>query len=498
MHDARARPKPHGTETQKYARVLQHDLLDGKEVSVAQALEACGGSNSLFGLGRFQWMLLGMSILMNLSIMGLVLLLSFVLDDVAFFFGLDTHENALQLSLLDSTVYFGWLTGASLLGEMADSHGRKRTMILSSIGVCAAGLLSAASGGIYLLGFLRFLLGCAVGGGESTCFILVAEYCTSSSRAFANLIFQSGGSLGVAFLALTGHSFLANRSPLSHDGWRGLTLVVSTPVLLMLALSPWLPETPQWFLAQGRDHEAWLALKRSARVNRVYDLPDHVPLVVGETAAVGHGAGSGGSQSGGLLQGRLRCTTLLSWLLWFTCGMTYWGMTEQAGQSDGADGGLDKYWALACSGLLEIPGNFACFVGMDRFGRRTTVVTSLSISAASFFIMLTPLPAGLLSFVGMLAKFCVACSFSGAYGWTAELFPSTLRGRAMGTCSSAARLGGMLAPLVVVALAELHEAIPSVVFGIMSALTAVAAMKLRETKEGLGASQPEMKTMEQH
>ena len=28
----------------------------------------------------------------------------------------------------------------------------------------------------------------------------------------------------------------------------------------------------------------------------------------------------------------------------------------------------------------------------------------------------------------------------------------------MGTCSSAARLGGMLAPLVVVALAELHEA----------------------------------------
>ena len=27
---------------------------------------------------------------------------------------------------------------------------------------------------------------------------------------------------------------------------------------------------------------------------------------------------------------------------------------------------------------------------------------------------------------------------------------------------------------------------------------AQAAMKLRETKEGLGASQPEMKTMEQH
>ena len=38
--------------------MLQHDLLDGGEVSVAQALEACGGSNSLFGLGRFQWMLL--------------------------------------------------------------------------------------------------------------------------------------------------------------------------------------------------------------------------------------------------------------------------------------------------------------------------------------------------------------------------------------------------------------------------------------------------------
>jgi OCT family organic cation transporter-like MFS transporter 4/5 len=50
--------------------------------------------------------------------------------------------------------------------------------------------------------------------------------------------------------------------------------------------------------------------------------------------------------------------------------------------------------------------------------------------------------------VALLGKFAVAASFGVIYLYSAELFPTEVRNVAMGVATMGARLGGMLAPIV--------------------------------------------------
>lgn len=50
--------------------------------------------------------------------------------------------------------------------------------------------------------------------------------------------------------------------------------------------------------------------------------------------------------------------------------------------------------------------------------------------------------------IAMLAKIAMAGCFAVIYNFTAELFPTVVRNSAVGLCSMAARLGGMLTPQI--------------------------------------------------
>lgn len=141
------------------------------------------------------------------------------------------------------------------------------------------------------------------------------------------------------------------------------------------------------------------------------------------------------------------------------------------------------------SGAIEVPAYILCFWGMDGIGRRATVIVCLMGICACTAIELVPLlstrrvPTLMVWMSGVLAKGFISAGFSCAYCWCAELFPAPVRGRAMGSCSAAARLGSMCAPIVVVALVEFHESIPALVFGALSFLTAIATTQLQESAD---------------
>ena len=558
-------------------RIRPADVFsEGGTCEVNDALEASSGSSSgsgCCGLGRFQCMLIGASVLLNISVMSLVLIFSLVLGDVAFAFSLDVHEDSVVLSFLGASMYLGWLVGAFFWGSIADSHGRRLTYIWTTVLLVGSGMSAAFCHSLSQLAVLRFASGFACGGAESVAFILLCEFCPPDSRSYANLIFQCGGSVGVAYLGWAGSLMLEDvvagataesqeqHHATLHAGWRRLDMLAAAPATALLLLSYFLPESPQYLLSQGKPREAWLALKASALVNGVAaaELPSELTLTMVKGSAAGHGHGGGGGgredeaeggaeqQQQSLLGPGLRMTTLICWLMWCSCGLVYYGLTEQAGHEDtteevaavavavgydkagtprrwlseaatsattaaysavlgGSDGqgGSDivdqgsaaataaaaaavstggghggqhgsssssssssRYWSLAVSGLLEVPAYTAIYYGMDYFGRRATMVCSLSgIGVCSAFLLLAPmtLRAGR-EIAPHVSKGLISGAFSCAYCWTAELFPAAVRGRAMGTCSAAARLGSMGAPFVVVALAQIHDAIPSIVFG---------------------------------
>jgi MFS family permease len=334
------------SEEPKAAAAARSRLTEGGTCELAYALQVTSGARTIGGLGRFQWLLLLASYFMNTSVMALTLLFSLVLEDVAFSLNLDIHEDSFELSMLETAVYFGWFVGAYMWGGVADSHGRRVTFIMTLALLAGAGMGSGLCRNIYELATARFVTGFAIGGAESVCFILLSEYSAPEARSFGNLIFQCGGSVGVAYLGLCGSMVLGQREAGvseaimhgHHASWRHLQVLVAAPATLLLLLYTFLPETPQWHLSRGETREAWALLKASGETNGVLGLPAEVTLVMtsgGADTGGGHGGGGGGGLGcGELLVAQQRKTTLLCWFLWGSCGLIYYGLTEQAGHNE--------------------------------------------------------------------------------------------------------------------------------------------------------------------
>ena len=124
-------------------------------------------------------------------------------------------------------------------------------------------------------------------------------------------------------------------------------------------------------------------------------------------------------------------------------------------------------------------GFFCELLGRRRVMLMTLVSTGVCCIALSLAGDMAAQPGWrALSFV---AKFGAALAFSSVYVWTAELFPTDVRTVAFGLCNVIARVGGILAP-VVVQLSSITAMLPSLIFGALSLTGAVICLTLPETK----------------
>ena len=68
----------------------------------------------------------------------------------------------------------------------------------------------------------------------------------------------------------------------------------------------------------------------------------------------------------------------------------------------------------------------------------------------------------------LIGKFGVSSSLAVMFVYTAELFPTSMRNTAVGTCSLFARIGGMLAPQVVSLGSLCFQSLPLGIMGVTS------------------------------
>jgi OCT family organic cation transporter-like MFS transporter 4/5 len=82
--------------------------------------------------------------------------------------------------------------------------------------------------------------------------------------------------------------------------------------------------------------------------------------------------------------------------------------------------------------------------------------------------------------LALLGKLSLAASFAVVYIHSGEIFPTTLRPTAMGLVGVGARLGGILAPFIVM-LGDSWPNLQFTVFGVLSLLAGLANLQLPET-----------------
>ena len=141
----------------------------------------------------------------------------------------------------------GILVGALSAGPIGDRFGR-RPLLLASLTIFGlASLLSATANSIATLSLWRFFTGIGIGGGFSGAAALTGDYAPHRLRATMIMATFTGAPLG-GFL---GGQIVAVL--LAHYDWPVIFILGGVfPLVLVLALALWLPESPR-FLARKQN-----------------------------------------------------------------------------------------------------------------------------------------------------------------------------------------------------------------------------------------------------
>ena len=356
------------------------------------------------------------------------------------------------VAVLPFAALSGTVVGSFVWGWLADIYGRRATILLSSVMFIGTSICGAMPDFWWNVG-MCFLMGAAAGGMLPVAYALLAEIMPTKHRGWALVLVGGIGAVGGYFAA----SVLA--AWLQPDwGWRIMWFLNLPTGLLLIALSPLLPESARFLQHIGRIDEARDVLARfGAMVRSTSDTQpeareghSHLPPVdrqhLGVTIALTLAALSWGLVNFGLL-------------LWLP------GALVAEGRSVEAAGAL-----IAKSTVIAAPTVLISVWLYSRWSTQKSLALMLGITALGLFGFLLR-GAGvswLADPIAPLALLIVGSSgvISIILPYTAENYPLRIRGRATGWIAGCSKLGGLLAQgLSVAALAP--------PFGVAAALIGV-------------------------
>ena len=151
--------------------------------------------------------------------------------------------------------FAGLFLGTAFLGFLADRFGRRLIFTVSLLWYMGASAVMAFQSDAFHLDLWRFLAGLGVGVELVTIDTYIAEIVPKAfrGRAFAlNQIVQFLAIPVVAFLAW----LLVPEKPFGFDGWRIVVLIGSLGAGVVWWIRLSVPESPRWLARQGRIDEA--------------------------------------------------------------------------------------------------------------------------------------------------------------------------------------------------------------------------------------------------
>ncbi len=161
------------------------------------------------------------------------------------------------VALLPFCALVGTALGSFIWGVLADLYGRRATILLVSavmfIGTSICGAMPSFNWNLLMC----FLMGVSAGGMLPVAYALLAEIMPTRHRGWSLVVVGGVGTVG-GYLAASGLSAL-----LQPDfGWRIMWLLNLPSGLILIALSPLIPESARFLQQMGRVTEARQVLAR--------------------------------------------------------------------------------------------------------------------------------------------------------------------------------------------------------------------------------------------
>jgi AAHS family 4-hydroxybenzoate transporter-like MFS transporter len=326
----------------------------------------------------------------------------------------------------------GIMVGALSAGPIGDRVGRKPLLLASLTIFGLASLASAFADSLLFLTVARFFTGLGIGGAFPGAATLTGDYAPRRYRATMIMATFTGAPVG---------GFICGQLAgvlLPSFGWPSVYIVGGiVPLLLVVALALWLPESPRFLATKGN-----LTPRETALLQRLDIRP-------GQSAATIDVAS--GNPIKMLFGEGYALQTVLLWVIFFCSLMNlflfaYWlpevlhlgGMTPAEAARASSYRDLGAIFAVVYLGLL-----------IDRHGPERAL--ALHYAAGIVFIgaiALFAMPYLLLSVVIFFSGMTIIGSQTGANATAGKLYPARMRTSGIGWALGIGRLGGIAAPVL--------------------------------------------------
>ena len=378
---------------------------------------------------------------------------------------LNPYAHALPVGLYPLSGIVGTMLGSFLWGWLGDRIGRRSSILLAAILFIASATCGAMPQ--YWMNLLCcFVMGLAAGGMLPIGFALVSETIPRRHRGWMMVVI--GSNILTAFLLV---SWLASTVASSaHFGWRLLWLVGLPTGMLLIGLNHWIPESPRYLLERGRDEEARAVMRRYGAV-----LVEEVPEVATRQELA--------TSWRDLFSRTFLGLTAAIVVLGLSIGATQYGF-QQWMPSNLERLGFSAERASALIRNATIVGFPFCLPVALLYhwwgSKKTTLsVTALIVAGLAAFVLLGNKATGnqALIFVLLVIPVWGANVLNAVLAaYTAEVYPTAIRGRGSGLSAGATKAGGVaILGLVLIAFAA-----PSIrmtaALGAVPMLCAVAAI----------------------
>jgi MFS transporter, putative metabolite:H+ symporter len=378
-------------------------------------------------------LLLVMAIAVTIDIMKPTTL-AFVVPGMAQEYGLRSPLNPaghVPVAYLPLAGISGTVVGSFIWGWLGDRIGRRASILLAGIVFIATSICGAMPS--YLWNFaMCFVMGLGVGGMLPIAYALMAETIPARHRGW--LMVLIGGDVAAAYIIT---SWLASEL-MPQFGWRILWLLGAPTGVLMILLNRWIPESPRFLLANGREAEARAVMEHygAAVIEETSELDAEQRVesrwaglftkeLISQTAVIAIlGVGVG--------------LVLFGFNLWIPTNLRRLGFAEVT---------ADRI--LRDSALIGFPFTFVAAWLYGFWSSRKTVILLTALTAAAMFAFAYAGDAivenrPLLYFLLVVPIWGINTVTAVLSVYASEIYPTRIRSHGSGLAAGASKAGGVL------------------------------------------------------
>ncbi|CAN8007720.1 unnamed protein product [Ixodes pacificus] len=373
-------------------------------------------------------------------------------------------DSAWMRSLVQSATMAGMLVGSVLCSYLGDSAGKivpSRPVLGYVAPLCpvCANVLQPS------LLPLRWA--------KKAPFFHLMEVVGPCKRTTTAIAFSLGFAIGL--LALPAFAWV-------FQDWRHLQAVISVPLVIFVAWSWYLPESPRWLVATGKLKKARKVLLQAGAANNI-EIKNVDSIIEQLRRKITEQDEAAGEVNWfDLLRTRkVRRYSIILVYASMACGAVFYGLQFSVTSLGG-----DPYINFVLAAAAELPVCLLCYSSVRWCRRRRTMlamfgVTGLCSVAVGLLIFAGSTVAWLRQCLGIVGKLVASASLTVIWMFAAEVFPTVLRTVGVGACLVGTRVGAALAPFIVELKSYTSEVVPPIILGGLFFLSAILVLPLPET-----------------